>query len=154
MKNWQNNRPDGWDKGGNPRIDGVQYHNYDEESYEAGADAMYEPAKEEGKRELLKAIWKLAQESPTGTFTFFYSKNEEVKGMNILLTQEESLKVWNDCGDGCAWGEYAEALNKAQLKKVVGYLAERSFSFQPGSESAIWVISCDKKALLKEAGVV
>ncbi len=36
-------RPKDWVVGGNPKIDGVQYHNHDDEnSYEAGADAMLE----------------------------------------------------------------------------------------------------------------
>ena len=42
-------RPEGWTKGGNPKIDGVQYYNYNEESYEAGADAMLEALKKSGK---------------------------------------------------------------------------------------------------------
>ena len=39
-------RPDNWDKGGNPIIDGVKYHNYNESDFEAGADAMLEGLKE------------------------------------------------------------------------------------------------------------
>ena len=52
-------RPNDWE---NPYflkdVDGGHYNKYPEfEVYEAGADAM------------LKAIWALAEESPTGTFT-------------------------------------------------------------------------------------
>ncbi len=42
-------RPADWVKGGNPKIEGVQYHNYDEESFEAGADTMLEALKAEGR---------------------------------------------------------------------------------------------------------
>ena len=44
-------RPKDWVVGGNPRIDGVQYHNYDDEySYEAGADAMLKALSETGDK--------------------------------------------------------------------------------------------------------
>jgi len=46
--------------------------------------------------------------------------------------------------------DYAETVARAQLKKVIEYLQARSFSFQPEGESAVWVISCDLQALLKE----
>ena len=53
---WENNRPDGWI---NPFLRQDSNGDFvDSKCFEAGADAM------------LKAIWKMAKESPTGTFTF------------------------------------------------------------------------------------
>ena len=42
-----------------------------------------------------------------------------------LLTKEEIIKVWNDVGDGATWGEYTQAIARAQLSKVLdaGYLS-------------------------------
>lgn len=50
MDKW---RPEGWKEGFSPEWDETRY-----KDFEAGADAM------------LEAIWKMAQESPTKTFTF------------------------------------------------------------------------------------
>ena len=36
-----------------------------------------------------------------------------------LLTKEEIIKVWNDVGDGVTWGEYTQAVARAQLSKVL-----------------------------------
>jgi len=36
-----------------------------------------------------------------------------------LLTKEEIIKVWNDVGDGATWGEYTQAIARAQLSKVL-----------------------------------
>ena len=47
----------------------------------------------------------------------------------IKLTREEILRIWEDRGGGCTWGEYAEALNKAQIKKIVD-----AFRQQEGEE--------------------
>jgi len=42
-----------------------------------------------------------------------------------LLTKEEIIKVWNDVGNGATWGEYTQAIARAQLSKVLdaGYLS-------------------------------
>ncbi len=57
MKNWKNNRPEGWE---NPYpVEAMTYPEHQARKiFEAGADAM------------LEAIWKMAKESPTGTFAF------------------------------------------------------------------------------------
>jgi len=36
-----------------------------------------------------------------------------------LLTKEEIIKVWNDVGEGATWGEYTQAIARAQLSKVL-----------------------------------
>jgi len=67
----------------------------------------------------------------------------------LRLTDKEILALGSrtcEVGNRTQEGEIA----KAQLKKALEYLDKRSFSFQPDRESAVWVISCDKRALFKE----
>lgn len=72
MKTW---RPKGWIHGGGlqDEVNGEEKDNYYTDVYEAGADAM------------LKALYKLASESPTGTFIidskaqYIYSEERGVK---------------------------------------------------------------------------
>lgn len=78
---WENNRPEGWKNPYNPEhSDRVEYNfgsavnHRNAAIFEAGADAMY------------SALWKLAEESPTKTFTLdanvvnIYKENDDGGG--------------------------------------------------------------------------
>jgi len=68
--------------------------------------------------------------------------------MRILLSKEECFEIVGELKT--TYEEDLSLIAKAQLKRALEYLDKRSFGFQPKGESAIWVISCDKEALLKE----
>lgn len=52
MKNWKNNRPDDWKNPFLPNNSPLGFDVY--KAYEAGADAMYEPAYKKGQRDLIE----------------------------------------------------------------------------------------------------
>lgn len=65
----------------------------------------------------------------------------------MLLNKHEILEIWRKAGDGHTWGEYAEALNKEQLKKVVEWLNNNTVKAWGGNRV---ILDEDLKALLKE----
>ena len=69
-------RPPDWTEGGNPKIDGVPYHNYDTESFEAGADAY-----EEGLKKKPSSI-------KVKNYTEYYG-NGPVDGTWVFIPEEE-----------------------------------------------------------------
>ena len=74
MMNWKDNRPEGWENPyEKPIRDGVTWNKEVVEAFEAGADAM------------LEAIWKMARESPTKTFTF------STLPLSVFISDEEKV---------------------------------------------------------------
>lgn len=70
----------------------------------------------------------------------------------MILTKEEMLDIidYNCTTEPEVALDYIKLGAEAGIKKVLEYLDKRSISFQPEGESAVWIISCDKKALLEE----
>ena len=71
---------------------------------------------------------------------------------NLLLARQEIFEAWRRTDDGATWGEYCDALAKAQVKKVMDWLDAHRYP-DPSSLSGgslIFMSQEDWEALDKE----